>query len=150
MIVKNKNMRKWYIYLKKFIKWKTGGNLKPTAKSNFLNSQTLKSRRRMSTIVKVSLKKTKSREFPGGLMVATWHFHCWGSGSILGQGTKINPISHRARSKTKTPKSKTTMQHINLTSGYTSQKSKHINPNRCMHPNVHSNMMYTCQDTETT
>ena len=72
-------------------------------------------------------KKTKSREFPGGLVVKTWHFHCQGSGSIPGQGTKIDPTSHRAPSKTKTPKSKTTMQHINLTSGYTSKKSKHIN-----------------------
>ena len=81
----------------------------------------------MSTIVKVSLKKTKSREFPGGLVVKTWHFHCRSAGSIPGQGTKIDPTSHRARSKTKTPKSKTTTQYINLTSGYTSKKSKHIN-----------------------
>ena len=29
------------------------------------------------------------REFPGGPVVRTLHFQCWGSGSIPGQGTKI-------------------------------------------------------------
>ena len=29
------------------------------------------------------------REFPGGPVVRTWHFHCCGLGSIPGQGTKI-------------------------------------------------------------
>ena len=29
------------------------------------------------------------REFPGGPVVGTWHFHCCGPGSIPGLGTKI-------------------------------------------------------------
>ena len=28
-------------------------------------------------------------EFPGGLVVGTWHFHYHGQGLIPGQGTKI-------------------------------------------------------------
>ena len=28
-------------------------------------------------------------EFPGGPVIRTWHFHCWGPGSVPGQGTNI-------------------------------------------------------------
>ena len=28
------------------------------------------------------------QEFPGGSVVRTWSFHCWGPGSISGQGSK--------------------------------------------------------------
>ena len=35
------------------------------------------------------LNKKVAREFPGGPVVRTWHFHCCGPGSMLGQGTKI-------------------------------------------------------------
>ena len=35
------------------------------------------------------LNKKVAREFPGGPVVRTWHFHCCGPGSTLGQGTKI-------------------------------------------------------------
>ena len=33
--------------------------------------------------------KLPDREFPGGLVVGTWHFHYHGQGLIPGQGTKI-------------------------------------------------------------
>ena len=35
------------------------------------------------------LRLTKAREFPGGPVVRTLRFHCWGPGSIPGWGTKI-------------------------------------------------------------
>ena len=44
-----------------------------------------------STILQ--FKKKKKGEFPSGLVVMTWCFHCCGPGSIPGLGTKI---SHRA------------------------------------------------------
>ena len=34
-------------------------------------------------------KKTNTWEFPGGPVVRTWCFHCWGPGLIPGQWTKI-------------------------------------------------------------
>ena len=37
----------------------------------------------------MSLKKISSWEFPGGPVVRTWCFHCWGLGLISGQGNKI-------------------------------------------------------------
>ena len=36
-----------------------------------------------------NLKKKRYREFPGGLMVRTQHFHCHGLGSIPGWGPEI-------------------------------------------------------------
>ena len=36
-----------------------------------------------------TLKQCRSQEFPGNPEVRTWHFHCWGPGSIPSQGTKI-------------------------------------------------------------
>ena len=35
------------------------------------------------------IKTNHIRELPGGPVVRTWCFHCWGPGSIPGQGTKI-------------------------------------------------------------
>ena len=34
-------------------------------------------------------KSPKTREFPGGLLVRIWCFHCCGLGSIPGWGTEI-------------------------------------------------------------
>ena len=39
--------------------------------------------------IKFHFKITLLGEFPGGPVVRTWHFHCWGPGSIPGWGTKI-------------------------------------------------------------
>ena len=39
------------------------------------------------------------REFPGGLVVRIWCFHCWGPGSIPGRGTEIPQVMHRKRRK---------------------------------------------------
>ena len=36
-----------------------------------------------------TLKRVNSREFPGGPVVSTQHFHCKGMGSISGWGTEI-------------------------------------------------------------
>ena len=35
----------------------------------------------------------KKREFPGGPVVRTLHFHCWGPRSIPGRGTKILQVA---------------------------------------------------------
>ena len=35
------------------------------------------------------LYKSGCWEFPGGPVVRTWRFYCWGPGSIPGWGTKI-------------------------------------------------------------
>ena len=35
-------------------------------------------------------------EFPGALVVRTWHFYCWGPGSVPGQGTKILQVMWHA------------------------------------------------------
>ena len=123
-----------------------GGNLKPTTKNNFLNNSKIKNEN--VHYREGILKKTQRREFPGGLVVKTRHFHCRGSGSIPDQGTKIPQATWH--NKKKKPQSKTTMRHINSTSGYIPQKSKHTNSKRCIHPNIHSSIIYTCQDTETT
>ena len=40
-------------------------------------------------IVKNANNKEIYREFPGGPVVRTWHFHCPGSGSTPGWGTEI-------------------------------------------------------------
>ena len=37
----------------------------------------------------LSSKTQETWEFPGGPVVRTWNFHCWGPGSIPGPGTKI-------------------------------------------------------------
>ena len=43
------------------------------------------------------------REFPGVLMVRTWHFHCCGLGSIPGLGTEIplQAVARRSQKETK-------------------------------------------------
>ena len=35
------------------------------------------------------LKSVEFKQFPSGLVVRIWHFHCHGLGSVPGQGTKI-------------------------------------------------------------
>ena len=41
---------------------------------------------------------SKKWEFPGGPVVRTRHFHCWGPGSIPGQETEI-PQASQCRQK---------------------------------------------------
>ena len=79
-----------------------GGNLKPTTKNNFLNNSKIKNEN--VHYREGILKKTQRREFPGGLVVKTWHFHCRGSGSIPDQGTKIPQAT--GHNKKKNPKVK--------------------------------------------
>ena len=44
--------------------------------------------------------KTWKREFPGGPVVGTHHFHCHGSGSIPGKGTRIlQAMRHSQKNK---------------------------------------------------
>ena len=46
--------------------------------------------------------KSYDKEFPGGPVVRIWHFHCWGPGSIPGQGTKISQATrHGQKNKIK-------------------------------------------------
>ena len=55
-------------------------------------------------------------EFPGGPVVRTRLFHCWGPGSIPGQGTKMPPPgkpSHMAKKKKK-PKQNDLGQRTNV------------------------------------
>ena len=42
--------------------------------------------------------KTK-REFPDSPVVRTWHFHCWGLGSIPGWATKIPQVAWHSLNK---------------------------------------------------
>ena len=44
-------------------------------------------------------KKIGEREFPGGLVVRTQHFHCHGPGSIADQGTEILQVTCRSQEK---------------------------------------------------
>ena len=39
------------------------------------------------------------REFPGSPVVRTWHFYCWGPGSIAGWGTKILQAARHGQKK---------------------------------------------------
>ena len=41
------------------------------------------------TLNKIFKKEVKQKDIPGGLVVKTQHFHCWGPGSIPGRGTKV-------------------------------------------------------------
>ena len=51
--------------------------------------------------------KTWKREFPGGPVVGTHHFHCHGSGSIPGQGTKIlQAMRHSKKTNKQTKQNK--------------------------------------------
>ena len=45
--------------------------------------------RKRSKRIKQMRLKIILREFPGGLVVSTWCFHCWGHGLIPDQRTKI-------------------------------------------------------------
>ena len=49
-------------------------------------------------------KRGRPREFPGGPVLRTWCFHCWGLGSILGWGTKIPQASQCSQKKKKKKK----------------------------------------------
>ena len=51
----------------------------------------------------------RSRQFPGGLGIRTWYFHCRGLGSISGLGTEVphQATAHRGQNQTK-PKPKKT------------------------------------------
>ena len=44
------------------------------------------------------------REFPSGLVVRIWRFHCHGLGSISGRGTEILKATRRGVEKKKTMK----------------------------------------------
>ena len=49
-----------------------------------------------------SLKESLiNREFPDGPVVRTWQFHCWGPGSILGQGIRIMQATQHGQKKKK-------------------------------------------------
>ena len=52
--------------------------------------------------VKTSILK-EPWEFPGGLVVRIWHFHCYGPGSIPGQGTEIPQAMQCGKIKIKEP-----------------------------------------------
>ena len=57
-----------------------------------------------STFKEYSNTKKKSgggAEFPRGPVVRTWRFHCWGLGSVPGQGTKIPQAAQRGQKKKK-------------------------------------------------
>ena len=47
------------------------------------------------------LKQQKFREFPGGPVVRTLHFHCCGPGLIPGWGTKIPQATQHGQKKKK-------------------------------------------------
>ena len=49
--------------------------------------------------------KKRRREFPGGPVVRSQHFHCWGPGSIPGRGTKIptSPVAWPKKKKEGNP-----------------------------------------------
>jgi len=47
------------------------------------------------------LKIAVFREFPGGQVVRTWHFQCWGLGSVPGWGAKITKDAWYGRKKKK-------------------------------------------------
>ena len=49
-------------------------------------------------------KSKEFREFPGGPVVRTRSFHCWGPGSIPGQGTKIPQAAQCGQEKKKKKK----------------------------------------------
>ena len=64
------------------------------------------------------IKTSPYRQFPGGLVVRTWGFQCWGPGSITGQGTKIPPATRCGQIK----KKKITLHTLDI---YNSYLSKH-------------------------
>ena len=49
----------------------------------------------------LSIRKGEKGEFLGCPAVRTWFFHCWGLGSILGQGTKTRKLRAAAKKKKK-------------------------------------------------
>ena len=55
-------------------------------------------------IISLHLKNKTYRDFPGGLVVRTWNFHCWGPDLIPGQGTKIPQDMQRGKIKTQNGK----------------------------------------------
>ena len=46
-------------------------------------------------------KEIYNTQFPDGLVVRIWHFHCRGLGSIPGQGTEIPQAMRMAKKKEK-------------------------------------------------
>ena len=44
-----------------------------------------------------TIYKDNYLEFPGGLVVRVWHFHCLGLGSIPGRGTEIPQAAWSAK-----------------------------------------------------
>ena len=68
-------------------------------------------------------KKKRYREFPGGLVVKTQHFHCHGLGSIPGWGPEIFQALWHGKKKKKIQltlftKQKQTHRHRKQTYGY--------------------------------
>ena len=49
------------------------------------------------TLTRASCNIKYTREFPGGLVIRTQHFHWHGPGSIPGQGTKIPQITQHSQ-----------------------------------------------------
>ena len=57
--------------------------------------------RQPSDLGPLTYVKVESREFPGGPVVRTQRFPCWGPGSIPDPGTKIPQATWHSQKKTR-------------------------------------------------
>ena len=48
-----------------------------------------RTKQKLKKITVIEHERNVYREFPGDLVVRTWHFHCSGLGSVPGWGTEI-------------------------------------------------------------
>ena len=55
--------------------------------------------RQEGSLSSTSFQSTEGQEFPGGLAVSIWGFHCCGPGSIPSQGTEIPQAMQRSQKK---------------------------------------------------
>ena len=63
----------------------------PTTPHLLLSNPTEKEGKEEKNYSHFTEEETEAQEFPGSPVVRTQSFHCWGPGSIPGQGTKILP-----------------------------------------------------------
>ena len=57
--------------------------------------------RQVESLSSTSFQSTEGQEFPGGLAVSIWGFHCCGPGSIPSQGTEIPQAMQWSKKKKK-------------------------------------------------